>query len=106
MLEVLIVNIYLYHLSLSNLVEGEDEDDKDKNVWRPCKQTLYKLFTNHHDEFSLTEWQNMHPNQYEDYISYRYVLDGYLDELTSEERAQCTSGFEASHPGSGRAARV
>ncbi|KAF9155901.1 hypothetical protein BG015_008150 [Linnemannia schmuckeri] len=80
------------------------EKEKGKNVWYPCKQTLYKMFTNHHDEFSLSEWRNVHPNRYEDYISCRYVLDGYLDELTSEEQAECKGVFYGRYPDSGRAA--
>ncbi|KAG0286809.1 hypothetical protein BGZ96_009159 [Linnemannia gamsii] len=88
-------------------VEEKDEDNgEEKNVWHPRKQTLYMLFTNHHDEFSLSEWQNMHPNQYEDYISCRYVLDAYLDELTPEEREKCRGVFESLYPGSGRAAHL
>lgn len=98
---------YIYHLIQTNLVEGEkDEDNEEKNVWYPRKQTLYMLFTNHHDEFSLYEWQNMHPNQYEDYISCRYVLDGYLNELTPEEREKCRGVFEDLYPNSGRAPRL
>ncbi|KAF9138827.1 hypothetical protein BGX30_008706 [Mortierella sp. GBA39] len=86
---------------------GEDqaEEEEDKNVWHPCKQTLYMLFTNHHDEFSLSEWRNVHPNRYEDYISCRYVLDGYLDELTPEEQSECRGVFCGLYPDSGRAAR-
>src|ERR1700743_2870790 len=67
--------IYLYRLFQTNLVEEKGNDnEEEKNLWQPCKRTLYVIFTNHHDEFSLSEWQNMHPNQYEDYISCRYVL--------------------------------
>ncbi|KAF9088786.1 hypothetical protein BGX23_007118 [Mortierella sp. AD031] len=80
--------------------EGEGGGD----VWYPCKQTLYRMFTNHHEELSLEEWRNVHPNRYEDYISCRYVLDGHLDELTQDQRAEVKAVFDDLRPGSGRAA--
>ncbi|KAG0277789.1 hypothetical protein BGZ95_005338 [Linnemannia exigua] len=83
--------------------EGNETNPESKDVWYPCKQTLYLMFTNHHDSFSLSEWQAMHPNRYEDYISCRYVLDGVLDELTVEERGKVKEVFESLHPNSGRA---
>ncbi|KAK3841070.1 MAG: hypothetical protein J3R72DRAFT_445892 [Linnemannia gamsii] len=84
-------------------VEGKETNPNSENVWYPCKQTLYLMFTNHHDSFSLPEWQAMHPDRYEDYISCRYVLDGFLDELTIEEREKVREVFESLYPGSRRA---
>ncbi|KAH7027037.1 hypothetical protein BKA57DRAFT_511641 [Linnemannia elongata] len=102
------VRLFSDHVS----AEDEGEEEGDKNVWYPCKQTLYMLFTNHHDEFSLSEWRNFHPNRYEDYISCRYVLDGCLDELTPEEQSEFSQKLsdawkQATAPGSNvRAVKV
>jgi len=82
------------------------ESRKDETVWHPCKQTLYMMFQNHHEEFTLQEWQNMHPDKYEDYISCRYVLDGCLGELTEEQQAEVKKTFYGLHPGSGRVTTV
>ncbi|KAF9910959.1 hypothetical protein EC991_005134 [Linnemannia zychae] len=85
---------------------AESDTSNDLTIWRPCKKTLYLMFTNHHDSFSLPEWQAMHPNRYEDYISCRYVLDGHLGELTAEQRAEVLDLFEFLHPGSGLSAKL
>ncbi|KAF9920912.1 hypothetical protein FBU30_009122 [Linnemannia zychae] len=77
--------------------------DEDSNLWLPCKKSLFMMFKNHHSEFSLNEWRNMHPQRYEDYISCRYVLDGYLDELTEEERKEVRIVFEDRFTDYGRA---
>ncbi|KAI8601872.1 hypothetical protein EDD21DRAFT_373380 [Dissophora ornata] len=56
--------------------------------WFPCKRTLYRMFSNYHDKFTLDEWRQFHPDRYEDYIACRYVMDGYLDELPESRRAE------------------
>ncbi|KAF9375247.1 hypothetical protein CPC16_000831 [Podila verticillata] len=63
--------------------------------WNPCKQTLYRMFTNHHSEFSLAEWRLFHPGRFDDYIACRYVLDGKVNELPQEERIQVQEIFVA-----------
>ncbi|KAF9412127.1 hypothetical protein BGZ94_001137 [Podila epigama] len=61
--------------------------------WKPCRQNLYRLFKNHHSSFSLNEWRQFHPSEYDRYIACRYVLDGYCDELTVEERLEVLDTF-------------
>ncbi|KAG0347481.1 hypothetical protein BG005_000130 [Podila minutissima] len=56
--------------------------------WNPCKKTLYRMFKNHHSEFSLTEWRQFHPARFDDYLACRYVLDGIVNELPEDERVQ------------------
>ncbi|KAG0038524.1 hypothetical protein BGZ82_011727 [Podila clonocystis] len=56
--------------------------------WNPSKKALYRMFKNHHSEFSLIEWRQFHPARYDDYIACRYVLDGVVNELPEDERAQ------------------
>ncbi|KAF9566848.1 hypothetical protein EC968_003591 [Mortierella alpina] len=56
--------------------------------WYPCKRTLYRMFTNHHEEFTLDEWRQFHPNRYDYYFAKRYLLDGYCSELPEEKLAE------------------
>ncbi|KAG0366650.1 hypothetical protein BC939DRAFT_480755 [Gamsiella multidivaricata] len=59
--------------------------------WYPCKKTLYRMFRHYHDQFSLDEWRQFHPNRYESYIARRYVLDHCLDELPQEQQVEVNS---------------
>ncbi|KAG0321751.1 hypothetical protein BG000_003109, partial [Podila horticola] len=51
-------------------------------------KTLYRMFRNHHSEFSLTEWRQFHRGRFDDYIACRYVLDNVVNELPEDERIQ------------------
>ncbi|KAG0338949.1 hypothetical protein BG004_006993 [Podila humilis] len=61
--------------------------------WNPCKQTLYRMFTNHHEAFSLREWRQFHPIRFDEYLACRYVLDNVVDELSAEERKEARETF-------------
>ncbi|GJJ73516.1 hypothetical protein EMPS_05874 [Entomortierella parvispora] len=86
------LSMQLPKIKIQMLVNGTHEgvqlfsDSVASSRWYPCKRTLYRMFRNHHDAFSLEEWRGMHPNKYEDYVSCRYVFDGCKGELTLEEQ--------------------
>ncbi|KAG0002662.1 hypothetical protein BGZ79_002546 [Entomortierella chlamydospora] len=54
--------------------------------WNPCKKILYRMFSNYHDKFSLDEWRQFHPHRYDEYFACRYVIDGYLNELSKDDQ--------------------
>ncbi|KAF9913067.1 hypothetical protein BX616_010182 [Lobosporangium transversale] len=62
--------------------------------WFPCKQTLYRMFMRYHDKFTLSEWRQFHPNNYDDYFAYRYVIDGHLSELPEEGQSEVKAIYE------------
>ncbi|KAF9929535.1 hypothetical protein BGZ67_006270 [Mortierella alpina] len=66
--------------------------------WYPCKKTLYRMFTNHHEEFTLNEWRQFHPNRYDDYFAKRYVLDGYASELPEDKLAEVQAVYARLRP--------
>lgn len=73
-----------------------DKTDSPEGIrWFPCKQTLYRMFTNYHEEFTLDEWRRFHPGRYEGYIASRYVIDGFEDELPEDKRAEVRGIYEA-----------
>ncbi|KAF9208381.1 hypothetical protein BGZ49_008966 [Haplosporangium sp. Z 27] len=75
-----------------------DQSDKGEDVlrWYPCKRTIYRMFTHYHDKFTLQEWRQFHPSHYEEYFASRYVIDGYLNELSEEDQAEVRATFTMS----------
>ncbi|KAF9354981.1 hypothetical protein BGX26_007142 [Mortierella sp. AD094] len=75
-----------------------DQSDKGDDIirWNPCKRTLYRMFTNYHDKFSLDEWRQFHPYQYDEYFAGRYVIDGYLDELSKDDQDEVLATYNVS----------
>ncbi|KAF9383974.1 hypothetical protein BGX21_001416, partial [Mortierella sp. AD011] len=61
--------------------------------WSPCKKTLYRMFSNYHDKFSLDEWRQLHPHRYDEYFACRYVIDGYLNELSKDDQNEVLSFY-------------
>ncbi|CAO3571590.1 unnamed protein product [Mortierella alpina] len=65
--------------------------------WCPCRRTLYRMFTNHHEEFTLDEWRQFHPNRYDDYFAKRYLLDRCVAELPEDKLAEVQAIYEQLH---------
>jgi len=42
--------------------------------------------------------RQFHPGRYDDYFAYRYVRDGYMDELPEEKKIEVRAIFEARWP--------
>ncbi|KAG0207054.1 hypothetical protein BGX28_001597 [Mortierella sp. GBA30] len=84
---------------LSGMYKGvqlfsDKTDTEEGHRWFPCKQTLYRMFTNHHEEFTLEEWRQFHPGRYEDYVALRYVVDNLLAELPEHSQAEVQAVYE------------
>ncbi|KAF9348829.1 hypothetical protein BGX34_002217 [Mortierella sp. NVP85] len=77
---------------------GDKSGSLEDIRWFPCKQTLYRMFKNYHDEFTFEEWCQFHPGRYDDYFAYRYVHDGYMDELPEEKKIEARAIFETRRP--------
>ncbi|KAG0043585.1 hypothetical protein BGZ83_011250 [Gryganskiella cystojenkinii] len=100
------MSMQLPKVKIQMLVNGTHEgvqlfsDAVASTRWNPRKRTLYRMFSNHHDVFSLEEWRGIHPGRYDDYFACRYVIDGYEAELTEDQRQvvlECYSRVFGAH---------
>ncbi|KAG0251670.1 hypothetical protein BG011_007458 [Mortierella polycephala] len=62
--------------------------------WAPGKKALYRMFTNHHEAFTLNEWRTFHPGRYDSYLACRYVLDDILSELPDDKQTEVVAIYE------------
>ncbi|KAF9958379.1 hypothetical protein BGZ72_000445 [Mortierella alpina] len=74
--------------------------------WYPCKRTLYRMFTNHHEEFTLDEWRQFHPNRYNEYFAKRYLLDRLTSELSEDNLAEVQAIHARLNPQPGASAQT